>query len=330
MRAIRPLRERAIALCTKYQDLPSMQLARILIGDNPEEVLSLDAARSMIRGIRGQHGNSGKAVAGLERKAGSVKDNPYKLPLPQNENWTPYQLRGCKRTLIVSDVHIPYHDISAVECALDAGKEADVDSILINGDLVDFYGISSYLRDPRKRDVAGELDDCKVFLGSLRSNFPNAKIIWKLGNHDERFRIYLMAKAPELLGIKALDIENLVSADENEVEIVTNKRPIYAAGLTILHGHELKGGISAPVNVARGLFLRARACAIQGHNHQTSEHSAPDIRFKLITTYSTGCLCYLHPEYMPYNNWNHGFALLDLDGKNFRITNKRIIDGVVY
>ena len=107
------------------------------------------------------------------------------------------------------------------------------------------------------------------------------------------------------------------------------KRPIYAGALTLLHGHELQGGISAPVNIARGLFLRAKACAIQGHNHQTSEHSEVDVRRKLVTTWSLGCLCQLHPEYARYNKWNHGFAFLDLEDGDFTIRNKRILDGRV-
>jgi hypothetical protein len=157
--------------------------------------------------------------------------------------------------------------------------------------------------------------------------FP--RVIWKYGNHDERYENYLLTKAPELLDVEGVSLPSLLKLSEMGVEVITGKRPIYAGALTLLHGHELNGGISAPVNIARGLFLRAKACAIQGHNHQTSEHSEVDVRRKLVTTWSLGCLCQLHPEYARFNKWNHGFAFLNVDGKDFEIRNRRILDGEV-
>jgi len=96
-----------------------------------------------------------------------------------------------------------------------------------------------------------------------------------------------------------------------------------------IHGHEYIGGISAPVNPARGLFLRGKVSCFQGHNHQTSEHTEPTMSGKMITTWSIGCLSELHPAYMPLNKWNHGFAIIDTDGRNYEFRNKRIYKGEV-
>jgi hypothetical protein len=51
----------------------------------------------------------------------------------------------------------------------------------------------------------------------------------------------------------------------------------------------------------------------------------------MITTWSLGCMCELHPPYMPLNKWNHGFAIVDLDdnGTDFEVRNKRILKGKV-
>ena len=42
------------------------------------------------------------------------------------------------------------------------------------------------------------------------------------------------------------------------------------------------------------------------------------------------CLSELHPEYMPLNKWNHGFAWVELDnnGKDYQFHNKRIYKGI--
>jgi hypothetical protein len=83
--------------------------------------------------------------------------------------------------------------------------------------------------------------------------------------------------------------------------------------------------VFSPVNIARGLFLKAKVNALQGHNHQTSEHSERDLEGKLTTTFSSGCLSELHPAYMPINKWNWGMTLVDVeDDGSFEVYNKRI------
>jgi hypothetical protein len=98
-----------------------------------------------------------------------------------------------------------------------------------------------------------------------------------------------------------------------------------------IHGHEYVGGISAPVNPARGLFLKSKVSCFQGHNHQSSSHTEPTLTGKMVTTWSLGCLSELHPAYMPLNKWNHGFAEVDLDpnGEDFEFNNYRIFNGKI-
>src|SRR6185436_17359181 len=99
-----------------------------------------------------------------------------------------------------------------------------------------------------------------------------AKIIYKLGNHCIRFQNYVMQKAPELLGITDVELSNLLKLKELDIELVEDKTVIKLKNLNIIHGHEYFGATS-PVNIARGLFMKANANAIQGHNHQTSENT---------------------------------------------------------
>lgn len=48
-------------------------------------------------------------------------------------------------------------------------------------------------------------------------------------------------------------------------------------------------------------------------------------------TWSTGCLCDLHPDYAPLNKWNHGFAFVEVfNGGKFEVQNLFISDGKVY
>jgi len=43
-----------------------------------------------------------------------------------------------------------------------------------------------------------------------------------------------------------------------------------------------------------------------------------------------GCLCDLHPRFMPGNQWNHGFAVVyfNEDG-TFMVENKKVVEKMV-
>lgn len=114
------------------------------------------------------------------------------------------------------------------------------------------------------------------------------------------------------------------------IEVIKDKRIVKAGKLNLLHGHEFQSGVIAPVNVARGVFLRAKTNTLVGHSHVTSEHTERDLNGDIVTCWSTGCLCELTPEYARINKYNHGFAhvLVNKDG-GFNVKNMRIIKGKI-
>ena len=108
---------------------------------------------------------------------------------------------GYNSTLIINDVHIPFHNVDALKAALKYGKEHGVDSIYINGDLMDFYALSFFSKDPKFRRFKQEIEAGEAFFQGLRKNFPSVKIYYKLGNHEERFERYLRDRAEDLDGL---------------------------------------------------------------------------------------------------------------------------------
>lgn len=316
----------------KFPDMATLTLARILYKENVSVYKDVDSARSSLRYIEGKKGAKDKKD--LKDKSLVMEHprpyNPYKLPESDEKEWKPYEIKGVKKLAVFSDIHVPYHSISALTAAIDYSVKEGCDGLLLNGDTIDFYGLSRFMKDPRKRSVSHELQACNDLLDILGS--LEMKIFFKMGNHDERYQHYLMHKAPELLGIREFELEYLLRLKERGIDFITDKRIIKANKLNILHGHEFVGGISAPVNIARGLFLRAKVSAMQGHNHQSSSHTENNLNGEITTTWSLGCLCELHPEYMPINKWNHGFAIVHLNGngKEFEVYNHSIINGKIY
>ena len=90
-------------------------------------------------------------------------------------------------------------------------------------------------------------------------------------------------------------------------------------------------GAFSPVSPARGVYVKAKQSIIIGHTHKISEHTETNLGGEITTTWSTGCLCELNPDYVPFaNNYAHGFAYVEVDKNgNFRVENKRIYNGKI-
>ena len=251
------------------------------------------------------------------------------LPTSYAQEFKPFIVPDIfKKTAILNDIHIPYHDYSANQTALEFLKKSGIDSIILNGDILDFYGISRFEKDPRKRSVKDEIEAVKEYLDLLEKQF-GVKVFWKNGNHDERFEKYIMAKAPELLGIRVFELDSLLGLAERKIDYITDKRRIMLGGLSVFHGHELNIK-SMTVSPARTLYLKSKISSIMGHLHISSHHSAVRADGHVVGTWSIGHLGEAHPQYAPYNEWGHGFAIVDRDGKEFEVNNFKIMKNKVF
>lgn len=322
-------------LLRRFPNTASRTIATKAFNDSPLLFKDAEEARRLVRYYRGASGSEGRAECKdksafcAPRKSG----DPF-LALPPAKThfdaWDAYRIQEKCKILVLPDIHLPYHDPNALALALRTGRERGATKVLLNGDTCDFFSVSMWEKDPRKRDLSGELEIYKHFFASLCGIFPKAQIVWKLGNHEERWERYLYVKAPELVGVEAFELEKVLQLPK-DIVIVKDKRPIRAGKLNIIHGHEYRFNISNPVNPARGFFLRAKDHCLGSHMHQASHHSETTIEGKVISAWSTGCLCDVHPDYRPLNTWVTGFAFVELgsDGA-FLVENFKIIDGKVY
>lgn len=311
----------------KFPNMPNAKMARIILKENPLMFEDVERIRTMIRKITGNSGTN-KMKKDAEFYAPPKPSNPYKLPESDETDFKPFVIKATK-VLVLSDIHIPYHSISALTAVFDYTKKMKIDAVLLNGDVLDFFGLSRYCKDPKKRNFASELKAFEEFMNILNDIYK-CRIYFKLGNHEERYNHFLWMKAGEIADVEEFQLEEIIKKRAKNVVVIGDKRIIRLGKLNVLHGHEFSGGVFSPVNIARGLFLKAKVSAMQGHNHQTSEHSESNLEGKLTTTFSLGCLSELNPEYMPINKWNHGFAIVDIDSKgNFEVSNKRILKGKV-
>jgi predicted phosphodiesterase len=314
-----------------FPSLPSHTLAKLVYNKNKKLFSCAEAVRSMIRIRRHKNGHVKSKSKKFLYQNKLVKET-LELPQGLKSGRKPFVIpKQVKELLVISDLHIPYHDEVALEAALMDGKKNKCGAILINGDCVDYFALSRFLTDPRQRDIVGEIETTKKVLKYIRKKFPKIPIYWKKGNHEDRFEHYMILKAPELLNLNFWKLEDLYGLDELNITVIPSLDYVMAGKLKIIHGHEVKQGFIAPVNPARGLFLRVKESCLQSHVHRTSSHSEKTIGGILIMTYSIGCLADLQPDYNPYNQYNHGFARVTIESDgSYIVHNKTIINGIVY
>jgi len=272
---------------------------------------------------------SGSSFAKLKTELG-LHENIFQLPEPLDDSVKTIKLPiGCNNILFISDLQIPFYDISAITCALKYGVDNNINTIFIDGDLVDFYAISSYEKDKRFRDLVREIEMTREFLSILRATFPNAQIYYKEGNHEERWARYIRQNAKEFEGLQELEFAAMFHLDKYNIHHITNRSFVQIGSLTVLHGHEIRG--VGGVFPARTLFMKTMTSAICGDCHRTSEYTAKTLTDRFHTTWTVGCLSVLRPHYSPGALYNHGFAHIrttdegDFSVKNFRILNGKII-----
>lgn len=315
----------------KFPNTPSLTLAKKIYKENKESFKSVDLVRSAIRRHRGQFGDwSRKHIKDKTFFKEAGERNPFTMPESHAESFEPFIISQSK-ILILSDLHFPYQNNEAIELAIAYGKRKGVNTILINGDMLDMPQHSRHERDWRNRSTKHEFDCVRQFLNYLRQEFPTQRIIFKQGNHDERWEKWLYVKAPEIFDDEYFHLPQRLGFLDLRIEEVKDKRPIKIGKLTVLHGHELSGG-SGGVNPARATFLKTLDSVLVGHYHKTSQHTEASMYGDIYSVNSVGCLCGMNPQYMPINKWNLGFAYVEHEIKSgdYELHNLKIINGKVY
>lgn len=311
----------------KYPEMEHAKLARLIFNKHKSIFSTEENVRTLVRRVRGKLGARKQKIDIDRHETEKRPTNPYTLPKGLSDEIEPFYIpKGHNRVLVLSDLHVPYHSVEALTLAVNYGKSVGINAVHINGDLVDFYATSSFQTDPRKRDLKHEIDSTKEVLGWLREEFDGIPIYLSIGNHDRRWERFLMAKAPELLGIPEFEYSYIFGCDALNIKVLTDKQKVMMGGLTVVHGDTIFRGFGTAVSAARNAFMKTNESILAGHVHKTSEYTAMKMNGGMITCWTTGCLCSLAVDYNPHiHGYNHGFAIVEFDKDGtFRVDNKRI------
>lgn len=222
-----------------------------------------------------------------------------------------------KKLLVLSDIHFPYHDRTALMLALREGRKQNVDAILLNGDILDFYQLSKFTKDGSKPSIAKEFEIFRFFIDQLKQRFPDTAIYYKTGNHELRLDHWMKNHAQVFNGL--IDIDMFVDFKSHGVVYLKDNIGVKFGKLNIIHGHEIKAGGQY---LAKSYHTKTGSNVLFGHWHQNQQYTFKNLDGQKSGAWAIGCLCKLDAEYtFGHNTWSHGFAIVELidDSGNFRV-----------
>ena len=162
--------------------------------------------------------------------------------------------------VVLSDIHFPYHDDKALKAVYKFLEQYPVDTIILNGDILDFYDVSSFDKDPdRINSLQEEINLAQKFFKKLRGLSPNGRIVFVKGNHEQRIERYLK-KHPELYSLDALKLPNLLGLDKFNIEY--KDKGFKLGSLKIIHGDMVRKFSSY---TARGELEKHDSSGISSH-----------------------------------------------------------------
>ena len=222
-----------------------------------------------------------------------------------------------KVNVLIPDMQIPYEVpkmINSLERFIKSFKPTMVASV---GDEIDFQTISKWSR--------GTLLEYEGSIG--RDRDKTVEILERLqikhmarSNHTDRLFNTISLRAPGLLGLPELNLENFLRLPE--LGITLHNEPYeLAPGWLLMHGDEGSQSPTAGMT-ALGLAKRTNMSVVCGHTHRQAcvpfTQAYTGSEEKTIYGFEVGNLMdYSKAKYIKggMTNWQHGFGILYVDGK---------------
>ena len=227
------------------------------------------------------------------------------------------------RFVVISDLHFPYEDKKAIKAMLEFIKLHKVQTVLLNGDILDMYDVSRFDKSPdRINSLQSELNKAKALFKELRKILPEARIVFIKGNHEERVERYLK-KHPELFSLDCLKLPKLLELDTFGIEY--QDKHFKLGPLKITHGSVVR---KFSAYTAHAEMDKHDCSGISGHTHRLGVfYKKTPSRY--MAWYEGGCLCDTDPEYVTSPDWQQGFIYGYIEKDSFSVTPIPIVDGKV-
>ena len=248
----------------------------------------------------------------------------------------PTRKKGVKlqRVVVLSDIHIPFHDQSALGAVMAYLEDLQPDGIVLAGDIIDCLAISSYRKDPaRIHTFQDELNETQAFLALLRDTCPKAWIKYMMGNHEDRLERTVLDRIPEIACMDDLSWENLLRMDQFGIEVVPESQHLFLGDLLVTHGEVVRKHAGYTAKAHREKY----GCSVLvGHVHRLAAVAHTN-HYGTHYSIENGYLARPQMGYVKDPDWQQGFTEIhyaDSGAFYFRLhairSGKLVVDGTEY
>jgi predicted phosphodiesterase len=202
--------------------------------------------------------NSGEALRSWYRREKQKLGESHAIPLHTPRSFDSPITLELKRTLVLADIHCPFHDENMLELVRKVAQHHAVEQIVVAGDVFHFDDISRHSRAQNNTRLQTDLYTGGKVLLNLAELAP---VYVTSGNHDERMATKLDT---------ALSFHNVVTMALNgntprNVITVTDYDYVFMNSMFMI-GH-LSSYSAVPGKVAAELAQRHKRHVLGGHDH---------------------------------------------------------------
>ena len=224
--------------------------------------------------------------------------------------------------LIYGDTHGQFVDPEAEAVLLAVMRDFKPAKVVHVGDAVDCYTISSFDKDPcRKEGLQDEIDAARSHLAKARKASGDAEFYLLEGNHEDRLRRALWGAYGAMREVvklrefqRTITWPSLLETEALGIEFVpTHRQPVkdIFKKFIVKHGDIVK---KWSASTAQGEYLRYGKSGASGHVHRLGLFFHRDWNGNHVWA-ETGCLCKLNPGYARDPDWQQGFLVATFESK---------------
>ena len=284
--------------------------------------MTKDACKGRVK--RWRHANSAKPIR--VSNGGEYRKIPTNGLPDDTEQWEAAlkKLPPIIRFGVMNDLHVPDHNLKAVELALKIISDFKPHILQASGsDALSFENISTHWEvDPEKMvdDVFEVIENpYRKIMTDIHSAAPDAIYPNLVGNHEKRLITFLNQKAPQLKRTVLKTFIELIRST-GALWLGFNISGYKLHHLRVIHGY-------STAKFAASVHLdRFDMDIVSGDVHRAM-YFARTVEERIIQSVTTGCLCNLTPSYAYWqSNWQHGICLITID----TVTNTRLFENIVF
>lgn len=218
--------------------------------------------------------------------------------------------------MIISDLHVPDHDIRIFDLYLKFIAHYQPDYLDILGDFINFTKISKYDQDAYyKTDIADEIQEGRGLLKQLVDTAHKANkdvhITYFQGNHEKRLQKYLGRNAQQLAdltldGEYIVSIPHLFELKKLNVKWVPDDQIVERHNTIFIHG------ASTAKHAANINIQKFGTSGFSAHTHRLKQVEVTWYKNRVFWV-EVGCSCNRQPQpsYTIMPDWQQGFSVAE-------------------